>query len=431
MYIAAAIRLSMPDRRSAAQPPVPAAHPADPFLLALAEQRFPGGVAVPRDGDARTAAADTKRLLQEGATTIYGAAFLHDGFLASIDILVQQRGRWFAYLLRPSTRVKEHQLVDAALHDTVLRGAGLVVDEWCLLLLNPQYVRRGHLSPEELFTETRVAKRLKALAPQVRPRMQMLKRMNSRDRARAAAGEAPYQRPPGSRGGAAPGTPEGPVELIVSRPALRSFLDGLQYPLYFMDFESYQEAIPEWDGHWPFRQLPFGYSVHRLDAPGAEPQHEAFVAPTNREPTASFGEALLQATGDRGTVLVYNRDSEQLTLEQLKADHPQWKEAIEALSARLVDLMLPFSQKIVEIPGIGNKLSLKYVLPSLVPDMSYALLAIGSGDHANQAYNALRASTDPAFIEATRKDLLEYSELDTLAMVRILERLYELAKEPS
>ncbi|GAA4318730.1 hypothetical protein GCM10023184_03110 [Flaviaesturariibacter amylovorans] len=397
-------------------------------MLALAEQRFPGGVAVPRADDPAAAVAETKRLLREEAPIIYGAAFLHDGFLATIDILLQQRGRWFAYLLRPSTRIKEHQLVDAALHDAVLRGAGLAVDEWCLLLLNPQYVRQGHLSPEELFSETRVAKRLKPMAGQVRPRMQMLKRMAARDRARSAAGEAPYQRPSGGRGSEVP-LPSGPLELIVDKPALRAFLEGLQYPLYFMDFESYQEAIPEWDGHWPFRQLPFGYSVHRIEAPGAEPQHEAFVAPTNREPTASFGEALLRATGNSGTVLVYNRDSEQLTLEQLKSDHPRWQEAITALTARLVDLMLPFSQKLVEIPGIGNKLSLKYVLPALVPDMSYALLAIGSGDHANQAYNALRASSDPEFIDATRKDLLEYCELDTLAMVRILERLYELAKE--
>ena len=220
-----------------------------------------------------------------------------------------------------------------------------------------------------------------------------------------------------------------PPQVEVDKDAVKAFLESLKYPLYFMDFEAYQTAIPEYDGHWPFRQLPFQFSVHRVDHPGGELHHHAFIAPVNTEPTTVFGTALLQATGDEGSVLVYNIDSEKLVLDQLEGDHPQWTNAIGRLRSRLVDLMLPFSKQAIRIPAIGNKLSLKYVLPVMVPQMSYSLLTIGNGDEANQAYNAIRASGDVDFIEKTRQALFAYAEVDTLAMVRILERMRELVRE--
>ncbi|HEX2533131.1 MAG TPA: DUF2779 domain-containing protein [Chitinophagaceae bacterium] len=418
--------------RSASQAPIPAfPDPGEP-LRTLVRGAFPGGVAVAPASDGRQSVEETRRLLSEGQSLIYGAAFAAEGILATFDVLQQRNGRWYGYLFRPSTRVKEWHLTDAALHEYVIRQSGIQLADVYVLLLNMQYVRRGALSAPDLFQAERITRRLRAQQSGLRGRMQMLKRRAAKSARDTPAGEPPPVSPQRGRAAPAPdrtGTPgdNAPVALEVDRAALGTFLEGLRYPLYFMDFEAYQTAVPEYDGHWPFRQLPFQFSVHRIDAPGGPMHHEAFIAPPKAEPTGPFVEALLRATGSEGSVLVYNLDSEQLILDHLEGDHPRWAAPIEALRRRLVDLMLPFSRRYIQVPGIGNKISLKYMLPALVPEMSYALLVIGSGDEANQAYNALRGSDDPAFIEKTCADLLDYCAVDTLAMVKILEKMRELA----
>ena len=39
-------------------------------------------------------------------------------------------------------------------------------------------------------------------------------------------------------------------------------LESLKYPLYFMDFESINPAIPRFSGMRPFDQIPFQWSLH-------------------------------------------------------------------------------------------------------------------------------------------------------------------------
>lgn len=401
---------------------VPAFPDVPEALRAFAHLRFPGGVRVVDDHSPLHQIEATKRFLDKGETVIYGAAFAAKGVLVIADVLLQRKGKWVAYLVRPSTRIKENHLMDAALHEWVLQQSGVDLGEVVVLLLNMQYVRQGELSARDLFVEQAVGRKLVRYRHTVHGRLQMVKRIAAK-RSQKVGGNGPaYSRQQDS---AALVVDAGAIE--VEQEQLRGFLATLQYPLYFMDFEAYQSAVPEYDGHWPFRQIPFQYSVHRRDHPEGSLVHEAFIAPVDREPTAAFTEALLHVTGKAGTVLVYNIDSEQLMLHQLAEQYPQWNDRLQALRARLVDLMTPLTQKCIRIPAIGNKLSLKYVLPALVPDMSYDSLAIANGDIVNQAYNALRTSTDPAFIEETHAALLAYCEVDTLAMVKILDRMEELA----
>lgn len=55
-------------------------------------------------------------------------------------------------------------------------------------------------------------------------------------------------------------------------------------------------------------------------------------------------------------------------------------------------------------------------------------MAVANGDDAVLAYKQLRDTSDPAEAEEIRKALLEYCKLDTLAMVRILEKLKDLSE---
>jgi hypothetical protein len=67
--------------------------------------------------------------------------------------------------------------------------------------------------------------------------------------------------------------------------------------------------------------------------------------------------------------------------------------------------------------------SLKAVLPALVKDLSYNGMAISDGNMAMDAYYRMCKETDPAEVERIRNELLAYCRLDTMAMVKILEKL--------
>ena len=73
--------------------------------------------------------------------------------------------------------------------------------------------------------------------------------------------------------------------------------------------------------------------------------------------------------------------------------------------------------------------SIKYVLPALCPDdpeLDYhALEGIHNGSEAMNAFADLENHT-PEEIVRIRKNLLAYCRLDTLAMVKILEKLYKV-----
>jgi len=67
--------------------------------------------------------------------------------------------------------------------------------------------------------------------------------------------------------------------------------------------------------------------------------------------------------------------------------------------------------------------SIKAVLPAMVPELSYEGLSVADGMMAMRAYHEMCVLEDPVVLAELRRGLLEYCELDTLAMVRILGEL--------
>jgi len=80
---------------------------------------------------------------------------------------------------------------------------------------------------------------------------------------------------------------------------------------------------------------------------------------------------------------------------------------------------------------MGGSTSIKSVLPAMFPgdpELDYhALGLIQSGGDAMTVFPSLHEKS-PEEISELRAALLAYCRLDTLAMVRILERLYILAE---
>jgi len=96
-----------------------------------------------------------------------------------------------------------------------------------------------------------------------------------------------------------------------------------------------------------------------------------------------------------------------------------------AINENIKDLMFPFQKNYYVTPQMQGSYSIKYVLPSLVPEMAEAyknLNGIQNGSDAMNAFPKL-SSMSREEKEKTRIALLEYCKLDTLAMVKILKVL--------
>ncbi|WP_165917140.1 DUF2779 domain-containing protein [Flaviaesturariibacter aridisoli] len=398
-------------------------------LALLARGLFPGGVEVASEDPV----AATQALIAAGAPILYDAAFRFNGLLTSVEILVRRGNRWYAYQTKCRASLKPAHLQEAALQSYVLRGAGLTLTGSTLLYLNKGYVRQGPLDVAQLFLRVHVTKPVRGLQPAIATRVDTARQLlEAAERPEAEQGtHCAKPHPCGFAAHcAAQAVPTGALPdstPLVDRPALNAFLSNLRYPLSFMDFEAYQPPVPEFDGHWPFRQVPFQYSLHRIGAAGAPLEHYSFLAEGAADPSGAFLESLLRDAGSEGSVLVYGTSTEQVILSGLAADHPARRAPIEALKARIVDLSLPFHKKHVLLPALGERFSLKAVLPALVPGQGYDGLAITDGGAAHLTFAHLRLERDPARVARTRQDLLDYCTLDTLALVRILERLRELA----
>jgi predicted RecB family nuclease len=124
-----------------------------------------------------------------------------------------------------------------------------------------------------------------------------------------------------------------------------------------------------------------------------------------------------------GDIVVYNATFESQRLLELAACLPEFSGRIKNIQSRLWDL-LPVVRNHVYHPAFAGSYSLKAVLPALVPDMTYDGMVVADGQNAGQAWESLlRGGLDGDERDRITKALLDYCAQDTLALVRLLERL--------
>lgn len=211
--------------------------------------------------------------------------------------------------------------------------------------------------------------------------------------------------------------------LAVDRERARDLLAGLEFPLWFVDFETFMPGLPLQAGMRPWQQIPFQWSLHVLEAVGSL-RHDEFLAEGVGDPRRAFAEALLAAVGESGSLVVYNRGMESARLQELARDFPDLADGLAGLDARIFDLLPVVRRCCYHLDFHGSR-SLKVVTPVLAPHLSYEDLGLKGGIEAMEAYERI---VDPGTPEVERKRLREelrtYCELDTLAMVEVLRRLW-------
>jgi hypothetical protein len=185
-------------------------------------------------------------------------------------------------------------------------------------------------------------------------------------------------------------------------------------------------VLPLYDGHGCHQQVLTQFSIHHRDSIDSEVRHSEYLADATKDCQREVAEALIEALGQRGSIIVYS-SFEQTRIKALRDALSDLAAPLQAILDRLVDLHTVIADYVYH-PDFQGSFSIKKVLPALVPDLSYTKLAVGDGDTAITRFARMaRGEIAGDAIEVTRQQLLEYCKLDTFAMVRLHETLFELA----
>ncbi|MRR06070.1 MAG: DUF2779 domain-containing protein [Deltaproteobacteria bacterium] len=434
----------------------------------LAKGLFPGGVEVPYEGLSHEEQLElTREAIAKGTETIYEATFLHDGIFVKADILHHGRQGWELYEVKASTKVKDYHSDDAALQFHVLRGAGIDPARVSIVHIDNSYIRTGDLDTHKLFSVADITSQVKDLQAEISQEIDSQRTMLRGGTPDIDIGphcNNPYECD--FTGYCRAHVPkdsifdlscrgmdkfslyrQGFVRLedipldklntsqrfqvestvmkrdTVNREGVRRFLDSLWHPLCFLDFETFMDPVPPFEGTRPYQQIPFQFSLHIEREPGAEIEHHGFLAEPGHDPRPELLDTLLHLIPEDACIIAWNQVFEIGVLRGLADAFPQHKERIERMIANFRDLMAPFRARTIYLWQAKGSYSIKKILPLLVPELGYEGMDIGDGGAAMDAWHTMNSKIDSEELERIRASLWEYCKLDTLAMVRILKKI--------
>ena len=207
-------------------------------------------------------------------------------------------------------------------------------------------------------------------------------------------------------------------QTVIEQDGLKDALDSIIFPTYNLDFETVRTAIPLYENIPPYAQIPTQYSLHICSAPGKVTKHLEYLGDPTSNPSRELAERLISDCGKQGSIIVYTH-FEKDRLKGLIELFPDLASDLQALIDRIVDLNAIISKNYYH-PDFHGSYSIKNVLPVLVPDLSYEKMDISNGLDAAAIFAFMaKGRFDEDETKEKRKTLLEYCELDTLAMVKV------------
>jgi len=447
-----------------------------------AREVFTDGVLVDQEAwEHGQATARTRQLMADpNVGAIFEAAFQHAGVRVRVDVLERLAPRaWGLREVKQGSSVKDHYLDDAAVQRFVVERAGVRLRSIEIMHVDRDYVRGADgIDWRRFFRRADVAAETASLLPDVPARVQELLRVLAKRKAPEVEPSPhcsdPYDcefwahctaaKPVDWVVGGLPGLtrerlerlrsagierisniPEefrlGPAQArtraawlargLYLEPGLAAALRRTGPPADYLDFETAFPAIPLYAGMRPYDQVPFQWSLHRMDATGRV-LHREFLADGRTDPRPEFARTLLAALRHRrAPILVWSR-FESNRLADLAAPLPEHASDLDDVRARLVDL-LAIVRGHVAHPDFGGSFSLKQVAPVLAPSIGYDDLdGVSDGGEASSALVSLALGAfESAEEEGTlRRALLEYCQRDTLALLEVHRALARLRPGP-
>ena len=420
---------------------------------------------------------ETKQLLSINTKIICEASFTYDGLFCSVDILKNNGNNEVEiYEVKSSTEVKDIYIHDVSYQNYVLENLGYHVSKVCLVYINNEYIRHGDLDLQELFNIDDLTTEAKSNFDLVKENVEYFKKYLQQEKEPTLdIGDhcfKPY--PCGfwkycSRNLPVPNVfdianmrkktrlykegiisfeqLEASTELndkqrmqveweLFDKPAyidkefIKEFLGELSYPLYFLDFETFQSAIPLYDDSKPYEQLVFQYSLHYILEEGGELHHKEYLAYPGEDPRRKLAEQLCEDIPLNVCTTAYNMGFEKGRIRGLAEIYPDLSDHLMNIHDNIKDLMIPFQKMKYYEKSMQGSYSIKYVLPSLFPNdpsLDYHNLeGVHKGDEASATFVAM-SKMDKEELEKWRGYLLKYCCLDTYAMVKVWEKMVEVS----
>ena len=442
----------------------------------LAQELFDDYKVVEFNKDLSKMILDTNEYLKEDNINLCEASLSYNSCFCSVDILKKVGNEYEIYEVKSSTHVSDIYLDDVAYQYYVLTNLGLNVTKTFIVTLNSDYVRHGDLDLHQLFkfndvTETSIEKQglVKDTILKLNKYMESDK---ERDKELGEYCFSPYPCPYfkycsrlldknnifNIRGMQLNNKIKlykdgivsyndllksninkkykqqiefelNDLDPYINKDNIKKVLDDIKYPVYYLDFESYQEAVPEFDDTYPYMQLPFQYSLHIRESENSNLLHKEFLGDPNTDPRRELALSLVRDIPKDVCVLAYNMAFEKMIIKHLASIYPDISEHLMNIHDNIQDLIVPFRQRDYYVKEMYGSFSIKYVLPALFPNdpsLDYHNLdQVHKGDEASQAFKSMRNMNEDE-IKVLRHNLLKYCELDTYAMVKIHDKLREL-----
>ncbi len=440
----------------------------------LAKKLFDGGALIEFDeSNFERMIEKTKELIANKTQIIYEATFREKNIFAMADILVKNGDCWDMYEVKSSTSLKSYHINDAAIQWYALSNV-LKLNKIYIVHINNEYEKEGNLDIKKLFKVADITGLVLQKQDKIPLKLKELKETLKGDEPDIDIGGHCFD----------PFTcdfyeycwqdiPEvsvfnlykmnfdkkldlykkGIVELKdvdenilnqtqkiqvktvkenkthIDKNVIRNFLEKLKFPLNFLDFETFTEAIPRFDRLRPYQHIPFQYSLHILYEDGRL-IHKEFLADEFNDPREEFIENLLNDLTTEGNIIAFNKPFEIGRIRELSNFSQKYKNELLGLIDRFEDLIEPFRNLGYYHPGFNGSFSIKSILPAMFPkepELDYKNLgSVQNGGDAMETFANLASLKDKSKREEIRKDLLNYCRLDTLAMVKIYEKLLEV-----
>jgi hypothetical protein len=430
------------------------------------------------EGNPQQTKRDTEKAVAAGDNIIFQATVITDeGMLAKADILERDEDRksWNLFEVKSTTEIKKDHLLDATFQKVAFTAAGYDIKHVNIVYLNKEYVRHGKIRPAELFLTGNVDTEVAELIPEVElAALDAIAYINRPTepktcscRLKSKGKHCPtfkYFNPDVpdysiynlSRATNKTIAPLVDMEIfnihdipddyklsekqrnqvvvaqlgqpLIHPEMIKEELDALVFPQYYLDYETISTAVPMFDDTTPYQQVPFQYSLHVLREAGGELEHYEFLARhADKNPIPDLLAQMKREIGDTGSVIVWYKPFETSRNREMAKMYPEYSDFLLHVNERVYDLMDVFSKQYHVHPMFLGKTSIKYVLPVLVPELSYKSMAIQNGGIACLRWFQMATGTVPSDEgDDIYKNLLKYCELDTLAMYKIYEELLRL-----
>jgi len=441
----------------------------------LATQVFPNGISLAGE-EFKDNLEKTKEAL-ERRVPIFEAGFVIDNLYSRADILNPIGDEWDIIEVKSATKVKDINLHDVAFQKYVYEKAGLKIRKCFLMHINNEYIKNGEIEPSELFVQTDITEKMDEFSKDIKSNVEKMFKV--------IEGEEPEfciddvltteydniclddfmnSQPENSIFEFYRMLKKKVVELYkdgcrtmkdvpestklndkqaiqkrlcfdggvhINEQGVDNFLRNLQYPISYLDFETINPILPKFNGMKAYQRIPFQFSLHIQEEKGGELKHISFLTDGTSDPRPKFMQALKDNLGDKGSILVYNQGFEKGVMNECATAFPEFREWYdENILPRIKDLWDVFRNFDYYDSRQKGSCSIKYVLP-VMSDLSYKDLEhVKKGDEASYQWERVTFNEVPEEEKQKIRDALEkYCCLDTLAEVKILDKLYEVVKD--